>query len=100
MFCRLHRVCTVLKGPFIWGGSRGRVQGVHTPLRLPNTTQSGILPKKMWFIGVHQSVTPFLSGAPPPKKILDPPHVFYGKSLKSPGLPKILKKSLNSTVRS
>ena len=26
------------------------------------------LPPGGWFIGVHQSVTPFLIGAPPPKK--------------------------------
>ena len=49
------------------GGSRGRVQGVRTPpwddLRLSNTT--GILQKKC---GLLVLVTPFLSGASPPKK--------------------------------
>ena len=49
------------------GGSRGRVQRVRTPpwddLRLSNTT--GILQKKC---GLSVLVTPFLSGAPPPKK--------------------------------
>ena len=51
----------------IRGGSRGRVQGVHTPpwddLRLSDTT--GILQKKS---GLLVSVTPFLSGAPPSEK--------------------------------
>ena len=74
------------------GGSRGRVQGVHTPppplddLRFSNTTGSlctdvssslrkksgegttGILPKKkktMWFIGVEVEQETI---APPPKK--------------------------------
>ena len=52
------------------GGSRGRVQGVHTPpprddLRFSNTT--GILQKKksMWFIGVEVEQE---TSAPPPKK--------------------------------
>ena len=51
------------------GGSRGRVQGVRTPLprddlRFSNTT--GILPKKtMWFIGVEVEQE---TSAPPPKK--------------------------------
>ena len=53
------------------GGSRGRVQGVHTPpspwddLRFSNTT--GILQKKktMWFIGVEVEQG---TSAPPPKK--------------------------------
>ena len=53
------------------GGSRGRVQGVHTPLpptwddlRFSNTT--GILQKKktMWFIGVEEEQE---TSAPPPK---------------------------------
>ena len=56
------------------GGSRGRVEGVRTPpwddLQLSNTT--GILQKKVWFIGVqllHHSlvVHPLL------RKFLDPP---------------------------
>ena len=58
--------CRILKSR---GGSRGRVQGVHTPpprdnLRFSNTI--GILPKKtMWFIGaeVEQEMS-----APPPRK--------------------------------
>ena len=55
------------------GGSRGRVQGVHTPpwdnLRFSNTTR--ILQKKtMWFIGVEVEQE---TSAPPPKKMLDPP---------------------------
>ena len=33
--------------------------------------------QKMWFIGVHQPVTPFLSGAPLLKKVLDPPLPVY-----------------------
>ena len=53
------------------GGSRGRVQGVRTPLpprddlRFPNAT--GILQKKktMWFIGVEVEQE---TSAPPPKK--------------------------------
>ena len=59
---------------------QGRIYGEGAPLAHPpplgfsNTT--GILPKKMWFTGVHQSVTPVLSGAPPPKKILDPSLVY------------------------
>ena len=40
-------------------------------LRLSNA--AGILPKKYVFSSGHQSVTPFLSVAPPPKEILDPP---------------------------
>ena len=56
----------------------GKVHSLRTPpppLGFFNTT--GILPKKMWFTGVHQSVTPVLSGAPPPKKeILYPPLVY------------------------
>ena len=59
------------------GGSRGRVQGVHTPpphpwddLRFSNTTD--ILPKKktMWFIGIEVEQE---TSAPLLKKILDPP---------------------------
>ena len=51
------------------GGSRGRVQGVRTPLprddlRFSNTT--GILQKKtMWFTGVEVEQE---TSAPPPKK--------------------------------
>ena len=51
------------------GGSRGRVQGVHTPpprdnLQFSNTT--GILQKKtMWFIGVEVEQE---TSAPPPEK--------------------------------
>ena len=52
---------------------RGRVQGCSPPppsvdLRLSYTT--GILQKKC---GLLVLVRPFLSGAPPPKKVLDPP---------------------------
>ena len=57
------------------GGSRGRVQGMRTPLlppwddlRFSNTT--GILQKKKRFIGVEVEQE---TSAPPPKKILDPP---------------------------
>ena len=47
------------------GGSRGRVQGVCTPLRT------------MWFIGVDVEQE---TSAPPPKKILNPP-LMYSTSL-------------------
>ena len=58
------------------GGSRGRVQGVHTPA---SEMTCGFLiqlvfckKKSMWFIGVEVEQE---TSAPPPKKILDPPLV-------------------------
>ena len=80
LFCRTAIFPKVLKFPCwcspiqkanisrgLQGGSRGRVQGVCTPpwddLRLSNTT--AILKNKC---GLFVLVTPFLSGAPPPKK--------------------------------
>ena len=49
------------------GGSRGRVQGVHTRDDLGFSNTTGILPKKktMWFIGVEEEQE---TSAPPPKK--------------------------------
>ena len=52
-------------GADLVGGYRGCAPP-PPPGGLSNTT--GILSKKMWFIGVHQSVMPFPSGAPPPKR--------------------------------
>ena len=56
------------------GGSRGKVQGVRThPPPPPPEMTCGFLIQLVFTAG-HQSVTPFLSGAPPPKKkILNPP---------------------------
>ena len=52
------------------GGSRGRVQGVRTPLprddlRFSNTTGIPQQKKTMWFIGVEEEQE---TSAPPPKK--------------------------------
>ena len=46
------------------GGSRGRVQEVHPP---PPEITCGFQIQLVCTSG-HQSVTPFLSGAPPPKR--------------------------------
>ena len=51
------------------GGSRGRVQGCAPP---PPEMTCGFLIQLVFTSG-HQSVKPFLSGAPPSKNILDPP---------------------------
>ena len=48
------------------GGSRGRVQGLRTPPPSPEMTCGSLI--QLVFTSGHQSVTPFLSGAPPPKK--------------------------------
>ena len=50
------------------GRSRGRVQGVRTPPPSRGFLIQLVFCQNMWFTGVHQSVTPFVSGAPPPKK--------------------------------
>ena len=60
---------------FVRGESRGRVQRVCTPPPLPETTCGFLI--QLVFTSGHQSVMPFLSGAPPPKKILDPPLDFH-----------------------
>ena len=53
------------------GGSRGRVQGLRIPP--PSEMPCGFLIQLVWVFCIniclrHQSVTPFLSGAPRPKK--------------------------------
>ena len=48
------------------GGSRGRVQGVRTPPPPWGEPLFFVFTFKICL--PHQSVTPFLSGAPPPKK--------------------------------
>ena len=47
------------------GRSRGRVQGVRTPLRLPAVFWYSAKKKTMWFIGVEVEQE---TSAPPPKK--------------------------------
>ena len=49
----------------VQGGPRGRVQGVRTPT--PPDMTRGFL-RQLVFTSSHQSVSPFLSGAPRPKK--------------------------------
>ena len=83
---------------YIRGGSRGRVQGVRTPppppwddLRFSNTT--GILQKKMWVIGVEVEQE---MGAPPPKKILDPPLYIIVSLLFTAFIGYEMKRKINS----
>ena len=55
------------------GGSRGRVQGVRTAPSPPEMT-CGFLTQLVFCKKTrHQSATPFLSGAPLLRKMLDPP---------------------------
>ena len=63
---------------FVRGESRGRVQRVRT-LPPPLEMTCGFLIKLASTSGL-QSVAPFLSGAPPPKKIMDPPLFVVGDS--------------------
>ena len=53
------------------GGSKGKVQGVRTAPPPPEITCGFLI--QLLFTSDHQSVTPFFSGAPLLKKILDPP---------------------------
>jgi len=46
------------------GGTRGRLQGVHTPLPTPPRDKAFFFVYAFKICLPHQSVTPFLSGAP------------------------------------
>ena len=77
----------------------GRVHGLRTPpppLGFSNTT--GILPKKMWFTGIHQSVTPVLSGAPPPKKNPGSAPAVYPEYSRIPWRRDSIFEAVNTTI--
>ena len=82
-------------------GSRGRVQGVGIrPPPLPHEMTCSFLTQLVFCIKIclhHQSVTPFLSGAPPPKKRpgSTPEIGGFMMEVKNPGSPPELIEPVN-----
>ena len=81
------------------GGSKGKVQGVYPPPPPPREMTCDFLIQLVFCIKIclrHQSVTPFLSGAPPPKK---PPGSAPAYGILTPPLKRFILYRHHMTVR-